>query len=68
MNEEISIDEEMVLETESVFSKDDSDYASKPSIKWNFTKFLVDKEGNIVKRFEPTSLKEEIDSYIEKLL
>ena len=53
---------------DDMFSKDDSDYASKPSIKWNFTKFLVDKEGNIVKRFEPTSLKEEIDSYIEKLL
>lgn len=24
-------------------------------IKWNFTKFLIDREGNIVKRFEPTS-------------
>ena len=23
-------------------------------IKWNFTKFLVDKEGNVVKRFDPT--------------
>ena len=28
----------------------------KPSdIKWNFTKFLVDREGNVVKRFDPTS-------------
>jgi len=24
-------------------------------IKWNFTKFLVDREGNVVKRFDPTS-------------
>ena len=24
------------------------------SIKWNFTKFLVDREGNVVRRFEPT--------------
>ncbi len=28
----------------------------KPNdIKWNFTKFLVDREGNVVKRFDPTS-------------
>jgi glutathione peroxidase len=32
----------------------DPDYASKPSIKWNFTKFLIDRRGNVVERFEPT--------------
>ena len=32
----------------------DPDYASKPDIKWNFTKFLIDKNGNVVRRFEPT--------------
>lgn len=32
----------------------DPDYASKPSIKWNFTKFLIDRRGNVAERFEPT--------------
>ncbi len=37
-------------------------------IEWNFTKFLVDKEGNVVKRFHPTTTPEEIDDEIGKLL
>ena len=32
----------------------DPDYASKSDIKWNFTKFLVDREGKVIARFEPT--------------
>ena len=40
---------------EDLLSKDDPDYAGKPDIKWNFTKFLVDREGNVVRRFEPTA-------------
>jgi glutathione peroxidase len=38
------------------------------SVKWNFTKFLVDKEGNVVSRFEPTSEPAEMAEAIEKLL
>ena len=37
-----------------MLSEADPDYASKPDIKWNFTKFLIDKSGNVVRRFEPT--------------
>lgn len=37
-------------------------------IKWNFTKFLVDKNGKVVKRFAPTVTPEKIIPYIEKLL
>ena len=37
-------------------------------IKWNFTKFLVDREGNVVKRFAPTDKPEEIESSIKELL
>lgn len=37
-------------------------------VKWNFTKFLVDKEGNPIKRFAPTTKPEKIGEYIEKLL
>jgi len=35
-------------------------------IKWNFTKFLIDAEGNPVKRFAPTTKPEKIDAYLEK--
>ena len=37
-------------------------------IKWNFTKFLVDKEGNIVNRFEPTAKPESFEEDIKALL
>ena len=38
------------------------------AIKWNFTKFLVDREGNIVHRFEPTQKPSEFEEEIKKLL
>jgi glutathione peroxidase len=40
---------------DKMLSESDPDYKNKPSIKWNFTKFLVDREGNLVERYEPTA-------------
>ncbi len=40
----------------------------KGRIKWNFTKFLVDAQGNVVERFEPTVKPEDIESSVEGLL
>lgn len=37
-------------------------------IKWNFTKFLVDKNGNVVKRYAPITKPEAIEKDIEKLV
>jgi glutathione peroxidase len=37
-------------------------------IKWNFTKFLVNKQGQVIKRFAPTTEPAEIESEIQKLL
>jgi glutathione peroxidase len=37
-------------------------------IKWNFTKFLVDREGNIVARFAPSTEPDKLRSFIELLL
>lgn len=37
-------------------------------IKWNFTKFLVDKEGNLVARFAPQKTPEDIEGNIKELL
>jgi glutathione peroxidase len=38
------------------------------AIKWNFTKFLIDREGNVVKRYGPTDAPKTIAKDIEKLL
>ena len=40
-----------------VVKKMDKDYKNNGSIKWNFTKFLIDRNGNIAARFEPTDMK-----------
>ncbi len=40
-----------------IVKKMDKDYKNNGKIKWNFTKFLIDREGNIVARFEPTDMK-----------
>lgn len=37
-------------------------------IKWNFTKFLVDRQGNVVDRFPPMKTPEAIDAEVAKLL
>ena len=37
-------------------------------IKWNFTKFLIGENGQVVKRFAPTTKPEELSSEIEALL
>ena len=48
--------------------KSDKDYESKPDIKWNFTKFVVDRNGNVVKRFEPTADMKEVSTFVESLI
>ena len=40
-----------------VVKKMDKDYKNNGNIKWNFTKFLIDRKGDIVARFEPTDMK-----------
>ena len=53
---------------DEILSAADKDYAQNSDIKWNFTKFLVDRNGAVVERFEPTSTPEQIAPSIEKLL
>ena len=40
---------------ESGLNRMQPDYRNTPDIKWNFTKFLIDRDGNVVERFEPTT-------------
>jgi glutathione peroxidase len=56
------------LAMSAMCKKIDNDYASKPDIKWNFTKFAVDRNGNVVARFEPTAKMEDVDEYVASLL
>ena len=39
---------------EQMFDKADPDWRSKSDIKWNFTKFLIGRDGQVLARFEPT--------------
>lgn len=53
---------------DETLAKSDPEYAKNPSIKWNFTKFLVNKRGQVVARFEPTEKIDNIAAQIEELL
>lgn len=46
----------------------DANYDKNSDIKWNFTKFLVDKSGNVVHRFEPTDDMAKIEPEIKHLI
>ena len=46
----------------------DRDYKNNPDIKWNFTKFVVDREGNVVARFEPTQDMEDLEKLVAELI
>ena len=46
----------------------DKDWKNNANIKWNFTKFLVDREGNVVKRFEPLADGKDLEPAIKELL
>ena len=48
--------------------KMDPDYENNSSIKWNFTKFVVDREGKVVARFEPTADMAAVEECIKALL
>ncbi|MBR0509486.1 MAG: glutathione peroxidase [Clostridia bacterium] len=43
-------------------------YGDKAYIKWNFTKFLIDREGKVIARFEPTTDMNEVRAAVEKIL
>ena len=57
------------LAMSAMLSRIDKDYKNNPEIKWNFTKFLADRQGNVVARFEPTAdMKKVVEKEIEKLI
>ena len=52
----------------AMLKKIDKDYKNNPEIKWNFTKFVIDRSGNVVARFEPTVNMDEVARCVESLL
>ncbi len=52
----------------AMLKKIDPDYESKPDIKWNFTKFLVSREGEVLERFEPTFPMKDLAKKVEAAL
>ncbi len=56
------------LAMSAMLKKIDKDYKNNPSIKWNFTKFLLDRDGNVVARFEPTHDMKKVDEAVAELL
>ncbi|NCD01297.1 glutathione peroxidase [bacterium] len=50
------------------YLKEEKKGAFGSNIKWNFTKFLIDKNGNVIKRFAPSKKPQDLEKDILKLL
>lgn len=46
----------------------DPNYLKDDEVKWNFTKFVIDRKGNVVGRFEPVVKPMEMEAFIKKLI
>ena len=51
-----------------MLKKLDKNYKENPDIKWNFTKFVVNRQGEVVARFEPTADMKKVEECVESLL
>ena len=58
----------MALVLNGVVKKMDKDYKNNGNIKWNFTKFLIGRDGEIAARFEPTASMKDVKAKVEELL
>ena len=56
------------LAMSAMLSKIDKDYKNNSEIKWNFTKFVIDRKGNVVARFEPTAKMSEVAKCVASLI
>ncbi|MBO6000480.1 MAG: glutathione peroxidase [Spirochaetales bacterium] len=51
-----------------LLKKIDKDFKNNPEIKWNFTKFVVNRKGDVVARFEPTASMNDVRACVEALI
>ena len=66
--EGFDVEHPLAARISEVVSQIDEDYENSSDIKWNFTKFLIDREGNVVRRFEPTKDLNVVKDEIKELL
>ena len=52
----------------NMLSQADPNYMNNPDIKWNFTKFVINRQGEVVARFEPTEDMNAVEECIKSLL
>ena len=58
----------MTMILKGVVKKMDKDYKNNGNVKWNFTKFLIGRNGEIVARFEPTASLKDVKAKVEEVL
>ena len=58
----------MALAMSAMLKKLDKDYKNNPNIKWNFTKFLVDRDGEVIDRFAPTVTPAKLEDRVKEVL
>ena len=61
-------EEKLAAIMEQLYNECNSTPRSKDDIQWNFTKFVVDREGKVVARFEPTEDFAKVEECIKGLL
>ena len=61
-------DEKLASVMEKLYNKANPEPRKKDDIQWNFTKFLIDRNGNVIARFEPTVDMKEVEKQVEAAL
>ena len=56
------------LKMSQMLKKQDKDYKNNSNIKWNFTKFLISREGEILARFEPTESMKKVGQKVKEAI
>ena len=57
--------DDMGKRLDEMFRKRDANYDKNADIKWNFTKFLVSREGRVIKRYEPSDKMSDVEIDIQ---
>lgn len=60
-------DSELSARLDEILSQKNPNYKDLPDIKWNFTKFLFGRDGQLIDRYEPTTTPEALDKILEPM-